>query len=590
MQVPATKSIISIVLLGCFSSATLAQAPAGGGTLWHFLGIPQGARYLRDNTLNRTGNRPALERKPPLKPIGDPKNLESPDASIKKAAEVKQAEDLKKQKIKAIKYLASIGCGCYNRDGSITDALLKSMDDCTEEVRLATVQAMSEAAMGERCANCKQRSCCSEELSNKLYEIAYERDETGCFLEPSERVRLAAAEALRTCCEGRDDMFMMEMQPTPASPGREGEIPGVAPEVGGERPGNLQPSPSDAVPPAAIPLQDPRPIPVPPMPVLPPPPRAAMRPAAPIHTAPAPQPAAPASESSSSRRTALIKSQPVNSQTVKAQPANSAERSQAEFVVKPAAPIVTAPVATPPASQPVIVRTATMPIRVNPHWQPGQESQSSVFFPVSASMPMPIDAATAKPSPKCVIVASLPDREPAVLSQPAKIDETLGLAPVVTRASMTRLPSVEGSSNEQGTGAPIVKPASMRKPQSTDSAQNQALEHGPAPVLTGIDSKTPSRKAVKSTVPQQLPGTQFGTGWVTSVRAKDGTAVIEFENGSTVPTGSVLRAYHEYALTGKRAVCDLQVVESDSGAVVVVANGRSQLTDLTVGDRTVVLQ
>ncbi len=570
MQFPATKSIISIVLLGCFSSAALAQAPAGGGTLWHFLGIPQGARYLRDNTLNRSGNRPALERKPPLKPIGDPKNLESPDPSIKKAAEVKQAEDLKKQKIKAIKYLASIGCGCYNRDGSITDALLKSMDDCTEEVRLATVQSMSEAAMGERCANCKQRSCCSEELSNKLYEIAYERDETGCFLEPSERVRLAAAEALRTCCEGRDD-FMMEMQPTPASPGREGELPGVAPEVGGERPGNLQPSPSDAAPPAAIPLQDPRPMPVPPLPA---PPRAALRPATPAHAAPTPTSPTPVAGNQSSRRTAMLKSQPVHSN----------ERPQAEFVVKPSMPTITAQ-----ASQTVAVRPATLPIRVKPHWQPGQESPS-VFFPVSASMPMPIDATTAKPSPNSVVVASLPDREPAVLSQPAKIDETLGLAPIVTRASMTRLPSVEGTSNEHGTGSPIVKPASMRKPQPTDSAQNQTIDHAPAPVLTTKESKPASRKAVKSTVPHQLPGTQFGTGFVTSVRVKDGTAVIEFENDSVVPTGSVLRAYHEYALTGKRAVCDLQVVESDSGSVVAVANGRSQLTDLTVGDRTVVLQ
>ena len=221
MNMHTTKTVVALgLLLGWLSSDVLAQAPAaGGGTLWHFLGIPQGARYVRDNTLNRSGNRPGLERKPPLKPIGDPKNLESPDASIKKAAEVKQAEDMKKQKIKAIKYLASIGCGCYNRDGSITDAMLKSMDDCTEEVRLATVQSISEAAMGERCANCKQKSCCSEELSNKLYEIAYGRDDEGCYLEPSERVRLAAAEALRTCCEGRDDMMYMDpsYSPTPAA-------------------------------------------------------------------------------------------------------------------------------------------------------------------------------------------------------------------------------------------------------------------------------------------------------------------------------------------------------------------------------------
>src|SRR4051794_14143836 len=223
------------IALGCFCTAALAQLPPPPPpptTLWSFLGIPQGYRYVRDNAFNRSGNRPGMERKPPLKAIADPKNLQSPDPSIKKAAEVKQAEDLKLQKIKAVKYLASIGCGCYNRDGSITDALIKSMDDCTEEVRLATVQAIAEAAAGEQCMNCKMRSCCSEEISNKLYEIAYERDENGCFLEPSERVRLAAAEALRACCQGNDDMLIMESGPTPA-PQTGGEQPGVVPDVGG---------------------------------------------------------------------------------------------------------------------------------------------------------------------------------------------------------------------------------------------------------------------------------------------------------------------------------------------------------------------
>ena len=202
--------------LGCLTAPVQAQLPPPPpppATLWSFLGIPQGFRYIRDNSFNTRGNRPGMERRPPLKAIADPKNLASADPAIKKVAEVKMAEDLKPQKIKAVKYLASIGCGCYNRDGAITDALLKSMDDCTEEVRLQTVWAISEAAAGEACANCKMRSCCSEEISNKLYEIAYERDDTGCFLEPSERVRLAAAEALRTCCPGGDEDFIIEMAP-----------------------------------------------------------------------------------------------------------------------------------------------------------------------------------------------------------------------------------------------------------------------------------------------------------------------------------------------------------------------------------------
>jgi hypothetical protein len=183
--------------------ATPAPTPGPSQTLWRFLGIPQTAKRLNNETLNRNGRFPGLEPKPPLKPLADPENLKSDNPAIKKAAEVKKEEDLAKQKIKAIKYLAKIGCGCHNRDGGITDALMKSMDDCTEEVRYETIKAVSEAARETRCFQCQQRSCCSPELGKKLAEIAYEMDDQGCYLEPSERVRAAAEEALAVCCPGR---------------------------------------------------------------------------------------------------------------------------------------------------------------------------------------------------------------------------------------------------------------------------------------------------------------------------------------------------------------------------------------------------
>src|SRR5688572_25487533 len=123
MQSGKQSLFIALGLTLCLSAPVAAQLPPPPpppATLWSFLGIPQGYRRMRDGLSNRNGNNPAAERQPPLKAIADPKNLKSEDPAIKKAAEIKQAEDLKKQKIKAIKYLASIGCGCYNRDGSIT--------------------------------------------------------------------------------------------------------------------------------------------------------------------------------------------------------------------------------------------------------------------------------------------------------------------------------------------------------------------------------------------------------------------------------------------------------------------------------------
>ncbi len=268
-----THCIVAVVAVG-FASPGLAlgQAPAvpqKQATLWSFLGIPQTYTSVRDNWDNRNGNRPRQERKPNLVRLADPQNLESPNPAIKKAAEIKKEEDLAKQKIKAVKYLTKIGCGCYNRDGSITDALLKALDDCTEEVRYQTVKAITEAANGEACVNCKNKSCCSEELSNKLYEMAYERDDAGCYLEPSERVRQAAAEALRACCPGRGSQegYILDETDGAVGPGGEvipqGERPDVINPGTGERPNIPPPAPPQ---PAPMPSPELGPVPSPPTP------------------------------------------------------------------------------------------------------------------------------------------------------------------------------------------------------------------------------------------------------------------------------------------------------------------------------------
>jgi hypothetical protein len=232
--------LCAVALLSGSALQTPAQAqapapvPAPTPTIWSFLGIPQTGKFLGDNLLNRRSNFPRAEKKPPLKKLADPENLKSENPAIKKAAEIKKEEDLAKQKIKAVKYLASIGCGCYNRDGGITDALMAAMGDCTEEVRYETIQAIASAASEENCENCKLRSCCSEEITKKLFEIAYGRDDEGCFLEPSERVREAAQEAMCICCPGAEDYF------------GEPEVPLDDPELNrGPRPSNPETSPSD---------------------------------------------------------------------------------------------------------------------------------------------------------------------------------------------------------------------------------------------------------------------------------------------------------------------------------------------------------
>ncbi len=177
-----------------------ALVPPATPTLWNFLGVPQGVKKVKGALTNRRGNHPATEPKNAMKALNDPANLLSENKAIKKAAQVKVEEDLKPQKIKALKYLTSIGCGCYDKGGEVTAALIASAEDCTEEVRLATMQAIHGAALNKCCNNCGQVCCCNEKLLKKLAVVAYERDEYGCYTEPSKRVRDAAIEALKACC------------------------------------------------------------------------------------------------------------------------------------------------------------------------------------------------------------------------------------------------------------------------------------------------------------------------------------------------------------------------------------------------------
>lgn len=241
------RTAIGLLTLGALcGAASLAQA-ADPVTLWNFLGIPQGIRKIQGATINRRGNFPGLERKPPLKAIADPKNLESKNPAIKKAAEIKTEEDLAKQKIKALKYLATIGCGCYP---GVKEALMAALDDCTEKVRYQAALAIAEAACNH-CATCNNSCCCDEEMTKRLAEVAYERDDCGCFLEASERVREAAKDAMRACCASKPDRGGWPVDPEVPPVTDPGETPDTTPP--GETP--------DTTPSGETPTNDPAPPP-----------------------------------------------------------------------------------------------------------------------------------------------------------------------------------------------------------------------------------------------------------------------------------------------------------------------------------------
>jgi len=254
-------AIISSIV-GC----ALPQPAEPTPTVWDKLGIPQAMNLAGDQMLNASGDFPKCELKPPLKKLADLANLKSKIPAIKAAAKVKQAEDEAPQKIKAVKYLATIGCGCYDEGDEITDALIASLDDCTEEVRFTTVEALLKRAEKQKkdgaCSRCGD-SCCSEKLVKKLADVAYGVDDDMCKLEASDRVRELAVKTLEICCPQQCQTYcteqmqydsVMPVEPyelaEPAQPGIYLEGPKRAdPQFeGGENSGNPQFEKADDAP------------------------------------------------------------------------------------------------------------------------------------------------------------------------------------------------------------------------------------------------------------------------------------------------------------------------------------------------------
>lgn len=168
-------------------------------TFWQKLGIPQAGARLRDGLVNRRGNFPGLEKKPPILKLADPANLlpEKPEM-IKTAAKIKIDQDLKKQKIKAIKFLAEVNCGCYNKDQAVEQAFLAALADCDPDVRLAAVEGLAKAAGSCVCRTGCETTCCTKAILKKLDDMA-NGIKDGCYKEPVAEIRCAAAKTIAIC-------------------------------------------------------------------------------------------------------------------------------------------------------------------------------------------------------------------------------------------------------------------------------------------------------------------------------------------------------------------------------------------------------
>ena len=224
--------------LACLLGTTLGCVanPLPVPTVWDRLVIPQATARVRDSTINRNGNFPGLEKKPPLLKIADPANLkpEKPEM-IKTAAKIKTDQDLKKQKLKAIAFLAEVNCGCYNKDDAVAKAFLEAMADCDPDVRKAAIEGLCSAA--GNCSTCRtgcETTCCTEEILKKAQDMATGTDANGCFKEPDKEIRSMAAALVKKCpCPPAKPIEEIPAPPseleelTPpeeVAPGREGDV------------------------------------------------------------------------------------------------------------------------------------------------------------------------------------------------------------------------------------------------------------------------------------------------------------------------------------------------------------------------------
>ena len=231
--------------------------PPSPTTLWSFLGIPQGINQIRDATSNRLGNNPDAERQLPLKRIADPENMQSKNPAISAAAKIKADQDQAQQQIKAIKFLAETGCCCPANKDIVKDALLASLDDCTEAVRYEAAKAL--CAVAGACAacstcpgqvSCPKCTCCTAEVMNKLNEVANGTTAEGCPIEPSPRVRCAAADALEQCRRSRQPTTQMAEAEQPQKPKPE-QVPLERRAPVGPKPETRQGPPQIPAPPTA---------------------------------------------------------------------------------------------------------------------------------------------------------------------------------------------------------------------------------------------------------------------------------------------------------------------------------------------------
>lgn len=241
---------IALVQATCCATPAHAQTTAAPTTVWSFLGVPNpfGLNAAAQQSANpaiqaaakaKAAKHEICKKKAAIKYLAGlgctPEHpevmpalmaaMDDPDEQVRyeavkavlQTAEVCQSRDQKKEtrKTKGL----SESCADWKKalEKQFCDALDRLCGKAPPKEHKHKLKKAMKNMLGGECEDptkedcpCADRrgSCCSPEMREKLMKLAYGRDDMGCFLEPSKRVRDLAEQALNACnacacgCEG----------------------------------------------------------------------------------------------------------------------------------------------------------------------------------------------------------------------------------------------------------------------------------------------------------------------------------------------------------------------------------------------------
>ena len=252
MRTRACVAGLAIALVQTAFSAAPAQAQTTGTptTVWSLLGVPNpfGTNAAAQQSANpaiqaaakaKAAKHEICKKKAALKYLAGlgctPEHpevmpalmaaMDDPDEQVRyeavkavlQTAEVCQSREQKKETRKTKGMSESCADAKKAIEKQFCDALDRLCGKAPPKEHKHKLKKAMKSMIGGECEDptkedcpCADRrgSCCSPEMRDKLMKLAYGRDDMGCFLEPSKRVRDLAEQALNACnacacgCEG----------------------------------------------------------------------------------------------------------------------------------------------------------------------------------------------------------------------------------------------------------------------------------------------------------------------------------------------------------------------------------------------------